>query len=271
VTINPPDAEEHPMTDTDTAAASAELEPAIAGALELLKDKPETKLDDLAELVAVVEAVAVSAEAAPWPALPKHIELTEECRRAMDALPGVFGKVELGDKRRSLTAAELKLLTSEVTVIGLISKVLGPRLDAIKETIRVHMDVDAEERGVAVARQLADAGGTVIVAATPRDQSGHYLLAGPGKPHEIPVGSVVWQQQYSAGAAKPNDAELKAALDAGDIDRKTWLAITREVRKFDAVKFSAFLRKNPRDGLRVLRRITRKGRPQASLYLREVK
>jgi hypothetical protein len=249
-------------------AQTAEIEPVIAGALELLREQPNTALDVLAAAVAIAPEAPVTAEAQPFPKLPKHIELTAEARAAMKVLAGVFNSVEIKE-RRSLTRDEIDKLTAEIGVIGQISAVLGPRVDAIKETIRVHMDVAAEEAGIAVPKDKTGPDGEVIVAATPRDQNGHYLLAGPKDPHQVASGTVAWSQEYSSGSAKPSDGELQAAYQKGEIDKDVYMAITRSARSFDQARFLAFLRRDPRRGLAALRRITKRGTPQSALYLRK--
>jgi hypothetical protein len=248
--------------------SQTEVEPVLAGVLALLRDKPDTKLTDLAAKVAVAETVQPTDVAAPFPDLPKPVAITDELKRALKHLPAVFGSVDL-NTRRSLTQKELDELTLEESVIRLIASVLGPRQDAIKEIIRVHMDVKAEETGVAVPKAKLGPEGEVIVAATPRDQNGHYLLAGPQDPHQVAVGPVRWSQEYSADAAKPSLKVLEDLHKSGEISREDYLAVTRPERVLDESRLRTFIRKNPASGLALLRKITVTGKAKASLYLRK--
>ena len=187
----------------------------------------------------------------------------------MEGLIQFFNSVEL-NVRRPLTQAEIDKLTAEQLVIALIAGPLGKRHEAIKEIIRVHMDARAEEDGIAVPKDKLGPDGEVIVAATPRDQNGHYLLGAPKQPYQVASGDMAWCQDYkNASAPAPSDAELQQAYEAADIERPVYLAITREVRVFDKAKFMLYLRKEPKKALAALRRITRTGSAQSALGLRK--
>jgi hypothetical protein len=253
-----------------TTTPATEIEPVLAGALQLLRDKPDTTLETLAAQVAPDLQRVPAPEAQQFPPLPKHVELTDEVKRALKRLPDMFNSVE-PETRRSLAQTELDLLTLEQSVISMIGAALLARQEAIKETIRHHMDVAAEEKGLAVAADKTDpATGTVIVPATPRDQNGHYLLAGPKDPHQVQAGPVLWSQEYSAPTPKANDGALQTAFRDGSVTREEYLAVSRETRVLDQEKTRAYIRKNPERGLAILRRVTVGGKPKSSLYIREV-
>jgi hypothetical protein len=258
------------MTATDTAP-SAELEPVLAGALRLLADKPGSTLAELAGTVVPEPEQQPAQTATGFPDLPAKIELDEAASRALSRLPDVFGGIWL-DKRRHLTAIEVDMLTEEARVIRDLAPVLGKRLEAIKEIVRVHMDVQAERDHVVLRQPQVDPQeGTILAPATPRDQHGHYLLAGPKKPHQVQVGNVAWSQEYSSGSASTSLGALNDLLDTGAITRKEYLAMTREARVFDDLGMLAFIRKHPARGLEILRKITRRDSAKSSLYLRDVK
>jgi len=254
---------------TVTSTPTTDIEPVLAGALQLLRDKPEITLEDLAAEVAAAIPAKVSPEAQPFPALPRKVAIPGTFTAALQILLDMLNSVEL-DSRRSLAQTEVDLLTREKNVITAVGTVLAAREKAISEIIRVHMDVAAEEAGVAIPRDQAAPDGTVIVAATPRDQNGHYLLAGPQAPHQVQSGPVAWSQEYGASAPAPSDGELQAAFEGGEITAEDYNSVTRLVRVFDPIKARAYIRKSPARGLSVLRRITRGGTPRASLYLRKV-
>ena len=256
------------MTDAAAAPATAELEPVLTGALALLTADPNASLEELSALVVTAPAAPLAAEAQPFPDLPRHVVLTPEVRRALVKLADVFNSVEI-EKRRSLTQAEIDLLTIEQGILGMIGATMAARMEAVKETIRVHMDVAAEEAGIAVAKDQLGPGGEVIVKATPRDQKGHYLLAGEKNPHRVQAGPMSWSQERSAATPAASDGVLQKAYREGEIDRADYLAVTREVRVLDPIRTRDFIRQAPARGLRVLRKITVAGRPSASLYLRK--
>src|SRR6516165_7886737 len=236
---------------TVTSTPTTDIEPVLAGALQLLRDKPEITLEDLAAEVAAAIPAKVSPEAQPFPALPRKVAIPGTFTAALQILLDMLNSVDL--------------LTREKNVITAVGTVLAAREKAISEIIRVHMDVAAEEAGVAIPRDQAAPDGTVIVAATPRDQNGHYLLAGPQAPHQVQSGPVAWSQEYGASAPAPSDGELQAAFEGGEITAEDYNSVTRLVRVFDPIKARAYIRKSPARGLSVLRRITRGGTPKASL------
>jgi hypothetical protein len=190
--------EEHPMTDI--AAPAAELEAVLAGPLALLRGEPETSLEDLAAAVVTAAPAVVHAEAKPFPELPRHVELTTEVQRALGQVAKIFNGVEIKD-RRSLTEDELILLTIEQSVIALVGATMAARLDVIKETVRVHMDVAAEEAGIAVPKAQISPAGEVIVAATPRDQKG--TTCWPGRSSRTRCRSARWPGPRSSARQLP--------------------------------------------------------------------
>ena len=250
--------------------ATTDIEPVLAGALQALRDKPDLTLEDLAAQVAAAPPAPVTPEAKPFPDLPKHATLSAEVLASVKNLPKVFNSVEISE-RRALTKKEIAAITAERVLLTQIGTALATRDKIIAETIRVHMDVDAEESGLAIPADKTDpATGQVIVAATPRDQAGHYLLAGPQQPHQVQAGPVQWAQEYSAAAPAPSDGALQQAYADGEISREDYLAVTREVRSFDAIRARELIRSAPARGLAVLRRITVGGTPRSSLYLRKL-
>jgi hypothetical protein len=248
---------------------ATDIEPVLAGVLQLLQEKPDLSLDALAEKVAAPGPAKPSPEAAPFPDLPGHAVLDGEALAVLKNLTKVFNSVEI-DKRRALTEKEIVAITAERVMLSQLGAALAARDKIIAETMRVHMDVDAEESGRAVPKDKLGPDGEVIVAATPRDQHGHYLLAGPKEPYQVPAGAVKWSQEFSQSPPTPNDGVLQAAHKGGDIDREDYLAVTRETRVFDPERARAYIRKSPEKGLKVLRRIAVTGPAKSSLYLRKV-
>lgn len=252
-------------------ATEQEVETVLAGALKLLAVKPDAALDDLAAAVVPVPAHIASPVPAGFPDLPGNVNLTQEVRYALRQLPGVFNSVNIGE-RRSLTQDEVDAITAEAEVMRVIAPVLAGRLEVIKEMIRVHMDVTAEQGGHVASSDLIDpVSGEVIVPATLRDQNGHYLQAAPRQPHQVQSGNKAWSQEYVSGGTSVSGSALIKLYEDGEITRREYLAVTRETRVLDNDKFRAFIRKAPARGLGILRQITARRDPSASLYLRNAK
>jgi hypothetical protein len=245
---------------------NTELEPVAQGEI-LLVTGLSFSLSDVADKITAPLPDPPFDEALPFPGLPKRVELTEHQRQSLGMVARVFGSLSL-DSRRSLLSEELEDLALEADTLADLEGVLKDRREEIKEIIRVHMDVDAEEQGVAVPRPKLGPAGGKVVEATPRDRKGHYLLAEPSKPLEVHVGGFRkgWQQRFTSGSVALSAAALDELYEAGAIDRKEYLACTAEQRSLDEAKLHAFIRKNPVRGLGILRRITRRGPANSALY-----
>jgi hypothetical protein len=245
---------------------NTELEPVAPGEI-LLVAGPSFSLSDVAEKISAPLPDPPLDEALPFPALPKKVELTERQRTSLGLVARLFGSFSL-DRRRSLLPEELEDLAVEADTLADLEGVLKDRREEIKEIIRVHMDVDAEERGVAVPRPKLGPAGGKVVEATPRDRKGHYLLAGPGTAWEVHVGGFRqgWQQRFTSGSVALSEAALDELYEAGIIDRPEYLACTSQRRSLDEAKLHVFIRKNPVRGLGILRRITRRGPANSALY-----
>lgn len=242
-----------------------ELEPLTGGALSLVTG--EFTVDDVAEKLASPLPEPDPDAKVAFPDLPVPVGLTPTQRADLDSLPGMFGVIHMRE-RRALTDHELTTISAEALLIESVAAVLKKRAEEIKEMARVHMDVDAEKNGLAFAEAQTGKTGEVLVPATPRDQHGHYLRAQPEQPYSIPTQgySQGFQQRYIKGGVDVSADALDDLFAAGAIDRDTYLACTREVRRLDLDKLKAFIRKQPAVGLRVLRTITKRGTPKASLY-----
>lgn len=233
---------------------------------------PDATLNDVVAAIAASIDSPLLPERIPFPKLPNKIELTPEAKAAMRDLAAYFSSVDL-DQRRTLSVEELSLLGKEEAMILAIVTPLAKRAKAIREIVHVHMDVDAEEQGVAVPKAVLGPNGETIVPATPRDQHGHYLLAKPQDAHVVgvPNSNQEWQQQFGQGAPVVNYSELEAMVDSGEIDNADYLAMTRQVRVIDESKVWEFIRKNKVRGLKILAKLVTKPAPSASMYRRDKK
>jgi hypothetical protein len=193
------------------------------------------------------------------------VALTDAARGALVALPTVFNQVQMHE-RRALTQLELESLAHELNVIETVKKLTDARKDAIQETIRHHNDVTAEQAGQAFPKRRKI--GSRTIDPTPRDKSGHYLLAQPQQPFVTGVKGFAegWQQRFVSGGTSQNQRLLEELFLSGQITRTEYLAFTREVRVLDDDKIRAFLKKNADRGLRILKAITIRSAPNSSLY-----
>ncbi len=243
------------MTASTDTTGTAELAQVASGVLARLRDAKPWTVAEMADLVSAPAPELPEAE--PFPAPAEPVTFTDRLRSALRSLPTLFGKVA-PTERRKLEAAELVRLTEEIIAIDELSKQLGSRKKAIQEYVRTHMDFAAEEQGLApLCDRVADG-----VA------KGHYLVASPGTPFEVPVEGYAdaWQQRYVKGEVTQDLATLTELRDAGKITQAEFNACTREVRVLDEDKIKGLIKKNPRRGLAILAAITRRSAPGASLY-----
>lgn len=194
-----------------------------------------------------------------FPAVPEALSITPEFVEALKRLPEVFGAV-MPAERRALNDAEVELLFAERETLRAVLDLLNSRDADIKSTVRHHIDVEAEQNGLATPD------------TTPRDNAGHYLLAAPQQPVrvDIPNTNQAWSSEYREGAVSIDEALLKEMADNGEIDREDYLAFTREVRVFDETKALKALADKP-ERLQILKAITKRSRATTALFVRKSK
>lgn len=243
------------------------LEPAIERGRIALR-KPDATLKDVVEKMAEDLPTIVYSSVEEFPPPAPVLEITPEQAEALIALPAVFGQVQPG-VRRSLSEDEIRALYDEREVLRKIMACVATRDEAIKETMRHHMDVDAEERGVAVPKAVIRRG-TTVVEATPRDANGHYILAQQGRPERVPISGTdqAWSREFRNGSLQYDTSKIEALYQDGDIDRPTYLAMTREVRVADEGKILEALRRDP-NRLGIIRRITSRAVAGTSMFVRK--
>lgn len=232
--------------------------------------KENKSLEEIAEAVLDETPVTITDVVVPFPALPKPLELTDEHKKALRSLAKVFGQVQKTE-RGTLTPEEIAAVYEEREVLRTITELLSGREDAIKEYVRHHFDVDAEERGVAVPKAVIDrATGTVIVEPSPRSKDGHYVLGTKGNPERLPIPgtNMEWSREFRADKPQVEGSRLKELFEAGEISKEEYYAFTREQRVFDADKARESLKKNPAL-LGVLRRISTRTGVGSSLFVRK--
>jgi len=234
----------------------SELVPVAPGALKLAKEG--------ANLAQVMEAMLDGARPVPSDAevstkVPVPIgELGDEARQALQALPGIFGKINLGG-HRPLTEAELAMLGQEDLALRAVLKDFSARAEQIKDLVRIHADAAAMADGL-------------VTEETPVDDKGRYLLAtepkGSHRVH-IPGTRKDWSLEYHGNGVEYDLAGLQDLLANGEITRAEFNAMTRPV--VDTANISSFLTRKPARALEILARITRIRTPSNYLYVRNQK
>lgn len=231
----------------------SDIESIIAqGRLALRKDGADLKSVAAAMLEDEPYDEARTAEPA------KRVEMSDALVHALGVLPAVFGSRQVTEIRQ-LTEEELRLLGEEQITISEIVKPLETRLEAIKETVRHHMDLTAVADGK-------------VSADTERDSHGHVVVARKSKPEQvaIPGQNKVWSREYRAGRVDIDGARLLDLYETGEITREQYLSFTKAIRVFDEDKAFNAMAKDP-SLIGVFRRIIKKGRPGTSLFLRNKK
>lgn len=243
------------MTENETAGTAVDQQVAEA-ALARMQDAKPWNVTDLAKILA--GPVPVIAKDAPFPAPAPKVSVTTALRQALKRLPVLFGGVQPTEHRK-LEQDEVNRLTEEILVIEKIEGDLGNRKEDIKEAVRHHIDFLAAEGVEAPAELLRAAEGV---------SKGHVIAATKGNPFKIEAEGAQdpWEQRFVAGKVSFNGSGLAQLAKEDRLDRKEFLACTREVRAFDEAKFAEFIRKNPVRGLEILGLITSQSAPSASLY-----
>jgi hypothetical protein len=254
------------MTTTSTSTALDRV--MAAGRIVLkkgswtLKEVAEAVVDPLPDLTGYTETI-------PFPPAPKPVVLTDEVKASLGALPGVFGQINMTE-RRALTNEEILAVKSEQDIVREVLAALNGRDEAIKEMVRHTMDVRAEEAGVAVPKAVKAGNGTVIVAATPRDKEGHYILSAKSKPERLPIPqtNMEYSREFRAGSLTIAGSDLDTLHKDGKVSREDYLAFTVEKRVFDEDKAKKAITDKP-ERMSILRLISSRSGAGTSLFVRK--
>ncbi len=221
---------------------TTDLEPVIdRSALKKKVAAGTIKLPDVWKALAVPEAAEVETQA-PLPAV-----ITDTQKAALAKLTKVFGKV-VPTEVRALTDDEVTDLMDERLTLDEVEKLAKDRKAVIRTTVLNHIDTETEEE-------------------VPRDKEGHVLRA--AKVDDPAHGkSFSWEMRKHGGALDPEG--LLALVEAGTIERSTYLAMTTQVRVVDENKVMLELKKHPELIDALGDAITKTGQTGA-LNLREVK
>jgi hypothetical protein len=204
-----------------------------------------------------------------FPGLPKALTATAEIRSALKVLSSTFNKVTVAE-RRTMKPEEIGSIGVEMEAIKAVGKLLGEREEALKEYVKTHQDVEAEEQGRAFPKDVVR-GGKTIAEATSRDKDGHYILAAKGEAvdTEIPGTTLRFSMQLSSGRTTENLGAIAEMFENGEIDEAAYKAMTVVRRVPTAEKVRAYVLKTGRTD--ILGKIVKKGRDGSALYLRALK
>lgn len=204
-----------------------------------------------------------------FPSLPSPLTATAEIRQALKVLSTTFNKTVVTD-RRTLTDEETAAIGVEYEAIKAVAKLLEEREGQVKEIVKTHQDVEAEEKGLAFPKDVMR-GGKLVAEATPRDKDGHYILAAKGEPVDtkIPGTTLRFSTQFSSGRASENLGAIEQMYADGEITEAEYKSMTEVRRVPSAEKIRAFVLKTGRTD--ILGRIVKKGRDGSALYLRALK
>lgn len=173
----------------------------------------------------------------PEPVLPAPVVVTDDQRKALDALADATAALKWPTKRRALSAAEQTALVEYLVTVKEVDKLVTQAKESLRTALFNDLDVAAEQDGTADA-------------STPRDGKGFYLLDAtrPGYAREVRSGT------------PSADAQELAQLDVeGLIEHEDYLAATKQVRVVSEVGFLRLVARKPHL-LPVLRRAVKLSR-----------
>lgn len=224
-------------------------------------------LDQLAE--ELLGAIPVEESPTEFPALPAPLNAPKEIRDALKTLSRAFNGTVVTE-RRSMNEEEKAAIGEEYEALKGVLALLAEREEQIKEIVRTHQDVEAEEKGLAFPRDVV-LNGNVVAKATPRDKDGHYILASKGNPQktEIPGSTMVFSNQFASGRVIKNLGWIEEAYVSGEIDEATYKACTVTKRVPTAERVRQYVLKSGRTDL--LAKVVKRGANHSSMYLRPLK
>jgi hypothetical protein len=230
----------------------------------VLKDRPIG--DVAAKLLGEIPQEPAPAD---FPELPVPLTAPKEIRDALRTLSQTFNGTVVKE-RRTLTEDEIAAVGKEYEALQKVAKLLTTREEQVKEIVRTHQDVEAEEKGLAHPKDVM-LNGNLVAKATERDAKGHYVLASKGHPQEteIPGTTLKFSNQFSSGSVSADLGYITRAYKDGEIDEATYKACTVVQRVPDADKVKQYVLRTGNVGL--LGKIVKRGRNKSALYLRALK
>ena len=185
------------------------------------------------------------------PPMPKQVEVTDEVAQAIKDIAKLFNKV-VPETGRALESQERAHMMAEQEALAVLIKMFTARQENIKEYVRNHNDATAE-------------------ATYAINTHGHYVTCQPQQPTVIdaPGHNEHWSLEYTAGKVAPKAQRLRELYENGEIDHKTWLALTDQVREPNEDKIRDHVLKT--GDLSLLDKLTERGPASYSVNIRGVK
>ena len=213
---------------------------------------------DLKTIAAAMLDPGALAPVESTPTAPAPMKLTDEFGDNLVRLPAVFGKVQ-PHRLGKLTEEQVVKLHDEYGVLKTVLDTLKTREAGIKTIVRGHMAAEAAED-------------EKVTEDTEYDKHGFPVIARKGAPQRsaVPGTNQVFSLEFRAGSPEIMEDRLLELYETGQIDRKTYLSFTREVRVFDEERALKAIQDDP-ELLELLRQITRRSRVGTNFHVRQPK
>lgn len=186
-----------------------------------LRSSPDANLGTLLSELAKIPAPTIEQPVVKKADPVAAENLNGQLLRSVEALPKVFGKVNLPVSRRALNKVELAGLVNEKEEISAAKRALVKREALVTQAVSVHFDVVAERDGAATDGE------------TPVDKNGHYLIGGSSAAQRqearVPGIGGFFTREKSADKVDLSFEKLLVLYETGQISRKDFLGMTREV------------------------------------------
>lgn len=177
------------------------------------------KLDDL------TAGLGREAQYEPAAIVPPDFPITDEQKAALEKLPLVWGSVAPTEVR-ALEPIELVALMVERRTADEVAKMVGGRLNAIRDIILNHFDVTAGER-IPEDKQKRTRAGRIIEKA------------------QIVADGKKWSKESRSSKPQIDIEKLRALDEAGELDHEDFLAMTTPIRVIDENKVMLALARKP--------------------------
>lgn len=220
---------------TDVRAALAKVKTTVTDVLNAAKPQKD--------LVALAETP-----------IPRSAALNEDAEEAVARVAKLLSELDLPDRRRMLTTAELETLTRTYVEWDKASKGLAASREQIKAAIFNHFDAVAAHDGlIDLDTQHTKEGWAIVEDKTSA---------------VVPGLDVKLTREVAGGKTELDVDRLRDLVEDEVIEQADFLALTRQIRVVDEARALEWLRKNP-ERAHLLLEGTRTGSARASLYLRK--
>jgi hypothetical protein len=186
--------------------------------------------------------------------VPKDPGLNEAAWDAIEKVAGLLGVLELPNRRRMLSAAELEEITRVYEQLQLAMKGLDNSRDQIKAATFNHFDAVALDDGnITVDTKFTKEGWAVV------DDRESAKVEGLDK---------VLTREVSGGKLELTVEALSDLVEDEKITQKDFLEMTRQIRVRDEERTLSWLRRNP-EKAEILAEAIQVGKSSAAFWLRD--